>query len=343
MSVAAIGVGVAGLGILSNANSASKAAKAQQAGADAAIASQEYMYDQTRQDNARARASGDAAGNRLDYLMGLGGSKNPTAGNTSSLSTAQLVNRGAGGPTYNEQLYNNNTAYRNAWDALAAEHYGAYGKDYNNTSDSGWIERGLRARLQGDIDAEKSAQVDNTNDPEYGSLNRNYGQQDAENDYIYQTQKQFGLDEGTKGLNRIAAASGSMLSGAAAKALTRFGNDYAGTKLGESYNRFENNKTGTYNRLAGISGAGQQATNQVSAAGQNMANNNSATQIGLGNARGASAIAQGNALTNGLSSAYNGYQQNQLLNSFTQPKQQAYYGSGGMGGFGDSYSTSYGE
>lgn len=340
MSVAWVGAGIAAVGVVSGKSSASKAAKAQQAGADASIASQEYMYDETNRLNAPFRNSGVAANNRLSFLLGIGGSKNPVAGNTESLGNSQLVIRGGGGPSYNVDLYNNNDAYRKAWDELSSEHYAAYGKDYNNLSDPGWIENGLRARLQDAINADKANTVDETQDPEYGSLLRNYGQSDAENDYIYQTQKQFGLDEGTKGLNRIAAASGNMLSGAAAKALTRFGNDYAGTKLGESYNRFENNKNSTYNKLAGISGAGQQATNQVTAAGQNMANNNSATQIGLGNARGASAIAQGNALTNGLSSAYNGYQQNRLIN---QPKQQAYYNSGGMGGFGDSYSTSYGE
>lgn len=310
MSVAAVGAAVVGGAMAMSASS--KASKAQQAGADAAIASQEYMYDQTRTDNAPFRETGLQANNRLAMLMGIGGQQNYSAGE--NLATANLTN----GTSYNPDLYANNPAYRDAWDNIAAQHYAAYGKNYNADSDMGWVESVLRSSLAGDIAKQKAenlaAQEAAKNDPLYGSLLKNYGQSDAENDYIYQTQKQFGLDEGTKGLNRIAAASGNMLSGAAAKALTRFGNDYAGTKLGESYNRFENNKTSTYNKLAGISGTGQQATNQVSAAGQNMANNNSATQIGLGNARGASAIAQGNALSNGLSSAYNGYQQSQLMN-----------------------------
>lgn len=313
ISTAAAILGGAAISGVMGASASKSAASAQERAAAQAEATQRYQYDTTRADNAPFRETGLAANNRLAMLMGIGGKQNYGSGQ--NLATAALTS----GTGYNADLYANNAAYRSAWDNLAAQHYQAYGKSYNADSDMGWVESGLRSALSGDIEKQRlenlAAEEAAKNDPSYGSLLKNYGQSDAENDYIYQTQKQFGLDEGMKGLNRAFAAGGNMLSGAAAKAMTRFGNDYAGTKLGESYNRFENNKTGTYNKLAGISGAGQQATNQVSAAGQNMANNISSNQIGLGNARGASAIAQGNALSGGISSAINGYQQNQLMNN----------------------------
>lgn len=175
---------------------------------------------------------------------------------------------------------------------------------------------------------------------QYGSLLAKFTQDDLNKDVVYNSGLQFGLDQGTQALNRQAAASGSLLSGAAAKALTRFSNDYGSTKAGEARNRFVADQDSVFNKLASTAGAGQVATQQVGAAGQNYANNVSQNQIGLGNARGASAIAQGNALSGAIGQGINAYQQNQLLNSLGR---QNYSGWAGMGGFGDSYSTSYGE
>lgn len=73
---------------------------------------------------------------------------------------------------------------------------------------------------------------------------------------------QFGMDQGTRALNSGAAARGMTYSGAAGKALTRYGQDYAGTKLDQSYNR-----------LASLAGLGQ-----IGANGQN--NQNFASQVG---------------------------------------------------------------
>ena len=152
-----------------------------------------------------------------------------------------------------------------------------------------------------------------------GSLARNFTMADRDSDPVYQSGLQFGLDEGTKGINRQAAAGGNMLSGATLKALTRFGNDYGSTKAGESFNRFNVNQDRGYNKMAGLSGAGMQATNQVNAAGQNMANNISSTQQGMGNARASGYIAQGNAWQNALNqgvSAFNNRGSNQgMLNT----------------------------
>ncbi|HQT19417.1 hypothetical protein [Acidovorax sp.] len=147
-----------------------------------------------------------------------------------------------------------------------------------------------------------------------GQFGRRFTQADLNADPVYQNGLQFGLNEGTKGINRQAAAGGSMLSGATLKALTRFGNDYGSTKANESYNRFNNDQNSQYNKLAGLSGAGQQATNQISASGQNMANNISASQIGAGNARASGYVGQANAWTGAIGQGLNAYQQSNMLN-----------------------------
>jgi len=156
-------------------------------------------------------------------------------------------------------------------------------------------------------------------------LLRQFSAADMNADPVYNSGLQFGLDEGRKGLERQAAAGGSMLSGATLKALTRFGNDYGSTKANESYNRFQTNQTNNFNRLASVSGAGQTAVGQVGAAGQSMANNVSQNQLGVGNARGASTIAGTNALMGGIAGAFNGLQQR----SYANPNAMYQYGAGG--------------
>ena len=134
----------------------------------------------------------------------------------------------------------------------------------------------------------------NTNAAGYGSLARNFSQSDLANDAVYNNGLQFGLDQGTGAINARAVQQGGYDSGATLKALTKYANDYGTTKAEGAYNRFNTDNTNQYNRLGGISGTGQTATNQVNTAGQNMANNISNNDINAGNAR-AAGIMGGNA------------------------------------------------
>ena len=162
-----------------------------------------------------------------------------------------------------------------------------------------------------------------------GEFDRRFTAQDMAADPVYNSGLQFGLDQGTQGINRQAAAGGSFLSGATLKALTRFGNDYGSTKANDSYNRFNTDQTNRYNRYSNLAGAGQTATNQISSAGANMANNVSANQIGAGNANASGYVGQANALNNGISGAYNAYQNNQMM----QLLQRNPYGGGNSSAF----------
>lgn len=319
MNVAAAVVGSAVVGGAMSSAASSKASKAQGAAADQANATQRYQFDETNRLNAPFRDVGVSANNRLASLLGITQDKYKTYGSTRYDPSNPFTNQAASAE------YQRLSAENGPEFALQQVMDG-WGAQLNPVSDEQY--------------AAYKAQQESSDG--YGSLLKKFDQNDLNKDVVYQSGLQFGLDQGTQGINRIAAASGSQLSGATLKALTRFGNDYGSTKANESYNRYNNDQNSVYNKQAGVSGAGQQATNQINSAGQNMANNISANQIGLGNARGASAISGANSFNNALSSGVNAYQQNQLMNSFNRP-QQASYGSGGMGGFGDSYSTSYGE
>lgn len=136
----------------------------------------------------------------------------------------------------------------------------------------------------------------NTSAEGYGSLNRRFTGADLESEPGYQ----FGLNEGRKALEGSAAARGGLYSGATAKALTRYGTDYASTKYGDAYNRFNADQDRTFNRLSGVAGTGQTATNSVTAAGQQYSADTQSNLIGAGNARASGYLAGSNALVGGI-------------------------------------------
>jgi len=117
-------------------------------------------------------------------------------------------------------------------------------------------------------------------------------------DFVKDPGYQFRMDEGARGVDASAAARGGVLSGGAMKALARYNQGYASNEFGAAYDRFNNNLTSRYNRLAGLAGTGQTATNSGIAAGQAM-------QTANANARGQVSDAIGSA-GNATSSMYAG-------------------------------------
>lgn len=125
-------------------------------------------------------------------------------------------------------------------------------------------------------------------------LTRSFSADDFQKDPGYD----FRMQEGQKALERSAAAKGGLMGGGFAKALSRYGQDYASNEYQNAYNRFNNDQANRFNRLAGIAGVGQSAAQNLGnvnmAQGQNMAN----IYTGLGNAQASAEIAQGNRFSN---------------------------------------------
>ncbi len=326
------------IGGLMGSDSAGDAAAAQQQAAAQSDATQRYFYDTTRADNAPFRETGLAANNRLAQLMGLSGGSGKTREQLRAELLGSYTRNGSGGGSANALMGQPAAQRTPVYSPFRQGNSddGNWGGEIIGYTDGGsggsYIdESGLNSEVDRQFADQTARQQAAERDPAFGSLMRNFTMADRDADPVYQSGLQFGLSEGTKGINRQAAASGSMLSGATLKALTRFGNDYGSTKANESYNRFNNNQTQQYNRLAGISGAGQQATNQVSAAGQNAGNQISASQQGAGNARASGYLAQGNAMQNAVNggiSAWNNRPGGNALNNYGG------FGMGGGGGFG---------
>ena len=107
----------------------------------------------------------------------------------------------------------------------------------------------------------------------------------------------FALEQGNQGLERQQAARGMRLGGPAMKEAIRYNSGVASQEYGNFYNR-----------LAGLSGTGQTAVNNISAGGQNYANAVSNNNQYAGNAAASGYAGQ----AKGYTQAFNG-----LANMFT--------------------------
>lgn len=140
-----------------------------------------------------------------------------------------------------------------------------------------------------------------------GEFNRNFQVSDFQKDPGYA----FRQSEGLKAIDNSAAARGSSLSGATLKALTKYGQDFASNEFNNAYNRWNNDTSNRFNRIAGVAGVGQQAVNQVGAYGHqtasniaqgnmNTANNVASNTIQAGNARASGYVGTANAINGGI-------------------------------------------
>jgi len=131
----------------------------------------------------------------------------------------------------------------------------------------------------------------------------------------------FRLSEGTKALERSAAARGGLISGGALKAATRFGQEMGSQEYTNAFNRYQAERQARLGPLQSLTGMGQTTAQQLGAAGaQNAsaignygmqgANATAEGYMGAANARASGYIGTANALTSGLGT-YLSYQQNQ--------------------------------
>ena len=126
----------------------------------------------------------------------------------------------------------------------------------------------------------------------------------------------FRMSEGLKALDRTAASRGGMLSGAALRGATRYGQDMASQEYTNAFNRYQTNRANQLNPLQSLMGAGQTAAGQVGLAGQNYANQAGNAYMNAGNARASGYVGSANAWSNAIGGAANMYNQNQMLNRF---------------------------
>lgn len=303
-NVAGAIVGGAVIGGVASNMSAGKAAGAQQAGIESSNAISQGQYNQTREDNLPFLRNGTAASNQLAYELGLS--------TTPGGAQYALGNTDSGQWTPNADLYKSNEQYRNAWDAFTAAHVAKYG--YAPNTSRGSLGSDLAGQLAGyGFDASTLTPEQTAPGTNYNSLSRNFTIDDLNKDVVYNATKDFQAQQGQLGIDRQAAANGSLNSGATLKALQRFNTGLASQLTGDAKTRYDADRATRYNQLAGVAGTGQIAVNNVTNAGTANANTQSNNVISGANSRAASAIGGGNAINSGIGSITNYYQQQQLL------------------------------
>jgi len=281
-----------------------KSAKTQAKAADKATAAQNYRFDQMRTDLSPYRSAGTAATNRLQYLLGL---SDPGMNPAYSMDT--LVSNETGTPRPNDQLYASDPEYRKAWDAELARYenkFNRVGKGYLEGSPTEGLSGDLYARLRG-VGPTAAANTDG----QFGSLLKAYDGASLANDPGYK----FELAQGNQALDRRMAAGGNYFSGGALKAAQRFGQDYAGTKFNEGFNRDNTTKSRAMNFLSSVANLGQTAATQTGQAGMAAGNRAADNIIGSANASAAGTVGAFNALSGGINNYYNNQNQQAMIDA----------------------------
>lgn len=230
---------------------------------------------------------GGALGGIGDALGGIGSKIGSAIGNMSGgdwlrlgggLLSAGIESRGIGKAADAQQA-----AAQQANDLMRAIY------EQNRADTAPWRQAGVASlgRLQEMLGLSGNAQA-----PGFGSLMQGFTGDDVANEPGYQ----FGLSEGQKGIERAANAAGRQYSGATLKALQRYGQDYAGTKFNEAFQRDTATKNRLFNQLSGVAGTGQTATQAIGSQGMGMAGQIGQNMMGAGNVSGSAALARGNLL-----------------------------------------------
>lgn len=169
-------------------------------------------------------------------------------------------------------------------------------------------------------------------DSGYGDLSRDFTLADFQKDPGYD----FRMAEGQKAIERSAAARSGSLNGATLKAIGRYGQDYASGEYTNAYNRFNNDRTQRFNRLATVAGVGQTAATNLGATGTQVAANiGNTTNNGItsaGAAQAAGTVGAANAWNSTGQTLGNYYLQNQWMKSLnpgmSSAERQGAYGGG---------------
>lgn len=307
ISTGAAILGSAVIGAGAGIYGASKTASAAKDAAAQSDATQRYIYDTTREDQRDWRDIGKGGIGLLAQGFGI-----------SLPGQMDWSQYGAANPDVQaewQRLVQDGTAY----DQFGNDPSKFYEWHYNQT---GKAEGRAAPPATGGAGAAGGSQVPNFLDT--------FSEEDFRADPGYQ----FRLSEGLKAVQGSAAAGGGLKSGGTLKALTRYAQGTADQTYQDAYNRFNNDRTTIYNRLANLAGMGQTANNALASAGQNYANavGNNAWGRAAGTASAANQMAGAvSGLGQNILGQWNGYQQPGLLNA------NAFMGSGGFNNAATGY------
>jgi hypothetical protein len=163
--------------------------------------------------------------------------------------------------------------------------------------------------------------------PGYGKYAGDFGAKDFTSDPGYA----FRLAEGQKALDRQAAARGGLISGAALKAATNYGQQAGSQEYTNAYNRYQTNRANQLQPLQSLMGAGQTGANTLTSAAGTLGGNLGQAAVASGAAQAGNYLNQANTINNALSQGVSAYAQNQYLNNLgTRVPLAPMYGGSGL-------------
>ncbi len=284
------------VGGLIQAGSAKSAARSQEAAANRQIDLQEKIYGEQKDLFSPFVSAGRNALDALQYELGLG--EAPTfGGQAPEITVLNGGSRFSGGyPTAARPGVDFNTPV-----ALQPPVAGRDRSDRENarvaarTSPQQPQTPANRYMVNGEVfdtraDAKAYANANKTGGTTYGGFKATPGYD-------------FRLSEGINAIDRSAASSGGLFSGATMKAAQQYGEGLAA----DEYANY-------YNRLAGMAAGGQSAAGMQGAAAQNYGTGASSALANIGNAQAAGAIGAGNAINSGIGNAVGIWQYQNALN-----------------------------
>lgn len=279
-TIAAIGLGAAGIGSFLSSKSQSKAtSKAAQTAADTSlqVAQQNNalaagIYNENKTALSPYMARGNAAGDQINALLGIGGPQQPAAPQTAPQVTSLYSGSNPAAAPIGWQAFNNQTAGQSTDELLArvdamraARGYAAQNPQpyRDQLLDSFPVDDGPQTQPYAATQAPQAAPA------AAQSVASPQAAQSAFDTFRNSTGYQFRLGEGANALNSLYAGSGTLRSGAAARALQDYGQNMASQEFG-NYMGYLGNQQGV--GLAGASalaGVGQNYANSVMANNQN--------------------------------------------------------------------------
>lgn len=250
-----------------SSNSARRAGNAAARGADAATNESARQYDQTRADLAPYRTTGGGALNRIGQLFGL-----PTTTSEEFSAQQPMLVGDTELPSGTTTKSVGNGYYEVSYGGQRIGTLQPGGKNGQFVNDTG-------ADIQGLFNSQRQQTQQGQQGSGTGDLSS----------FFQSPGYQFRRDEGTRGIERGAAARGGAFSGNALKALAEFNSGLASQEFGNYFNQ-----------LASVAGIGQTSTNQTAAYGAQAANQQGRNAMYAGDARASGIIGQSNAYGNTL-------------------------------------------
>lgn len=295
-TLAAIGLGVAGVGAAASASAQKSAAnKASQTAADTAAANNaltQQIYNQNAATLAPFVQRGNAAGGAMNALLGLGGGPTNNAATQAMPTMQQGQQDGVFYGARGQQVGGPLGMVLSKVGGQVASNFGV--DDYSNVG--GYIPGGITPEAYsnwGGMDANGMPGLPGPISG-YGGGTFNMdgtvatpSAQDAANSayeiFKRSTNYQGRLKEGANALNSMWAGGGAVKSGAAGKAFEKYGQDYASNELMNYMNLLGNQQ-----------GVGMGAASAQAGVGQNYVNTVSANNNAAGTAAANAALAKGN-------------------------------------------------